>query len=335
MKIYFDNANLGATNDLNNYAQKLACKLTQSGHEIVGAHDNPDAQISFTQIVNKVAPTLLRLDRICFNSDQDWKSQNAPIKASYEKADAVVVQSEYDRGLVEHHFGKRDNVHVVLNGTCHDAIGQIEPMNIKADIPQLAKYEEFWMCAAHWRPHKRLKDNIRYFEAHAPDNAAMLVFGKADDQDALNEVTGIASDRVVYVGEQPWPVLIGAMKACSTFVHLAWLDHCPNVVVDAIACGCYIVCSNAGGTKEIPNSLPLNGFEWTEVHDTQTFGPCKLYDPPGLDVKISINYEISAWVPLRDYPLPGPDDLMTFGDAIRYTRILEEMVSNKKEEQNE
>ena len=279
MKIYFDNVNFGANNGPNNYAQKLARKLTQSGHEIVGPNDNPDAQISFIQIVNKVAPTLLRLDGIYFNSEQDWQSQNAPIKASYEKADAVVVQSEYDQGLVEHHFGKRDNVHVVLNGTCHDIIEQIEPMNIKADIPQLAKYEEFWMCAAHWRPHKRLKDNVRYFEAHAPDNAAMLVFGKADDQDVLNEVADIASDRVVYVGEQPWPVLIGAMKACSTFVHLAWLDHCPNVVVDAMACGCHIVCSNAGGTKEIPGRSFLNGLEWTEVQDTENFWSVRTLRP--------------------------------------------------------
>jgi glycosyltransferase involved in cell wall biosynthesis len=283
VKIYFDNVNFGASNGPNNYAQKLARKLTQLGHEIVGPRDEPDAQISFIQVVNKVAPTLLRLDGIYFNSDQDWRAQNAPIKAAYDEADAVVVQSEYDRGLIEHHFGKRANIHTIQNGTCHDIIEQVEPMDIKNAIPQLARYEEFWMCAAHWRPHKRLEDNVRYFEAHAPDNAAMLVFGKADDQDVLNGVAKIASDRVVYVGEQPWSVLIGAMKACSTFVHLAWLDHCPNVVVDALACGCHLVCSTAGGTNELPVGLPWCE-SWTEIQDEETFGPCKLYEPPALDM---------------------------------------------------
>ena len=38
-------------------------------------------------------------------------------------------------------------------------------------------------------------------------------------------------------------------KASTHFVHLAWLDHCPNVVVDARASGCKIVCSSAGGTR--------------------------------------------------------------------------------------
>jgi glycosyltransferase involved in cell wall biosynthesis len=328
VKIYFDNVNFGASNGPNNYAQKLAHKLTQLGHEIVGPRDEPDAQISFIQVVNKVAPMLLRLDGIYFNSDQDWQAQNAPIKAAYDEADAVVVQSEYSKGLIEHHFGKRDNVKVIHNGTCHDIIEQVAPMNIKKSIPQLAKFGEFWMCAAHWRPHKRLEDNVRYFETHASENAAMLVFGKIDDQALVDRLSELASDRVVYVGDQPWPVLISAMKSCSTFVHLGWLDNCPNVVVDALACGCHLVCSSAGGTKEIPGASCLNGLEWTEVQDTQTFGPCRLYNPPDLDVKNVLKHEISAWVPLRGFPKPGPDDMLTFGDAHSYASVLENMLQH-------
>ena len=321
MKIYFDNVNFKATNGPNNYAQKLARKLTQLGHEIVRPTDVPDAQISFIQIVNRVAPTLLRLDGIYFNSDQDWEAQNAPIKAAYEEADAVTVQSKYDKGLIEHHFGKRVNTHVIRNGTCHDIIEQIEPMNVNALDPLLSKYDEYWMCASHWRPHKRLEDNIRYFEIHAPDNAALLVFGKIGNHQDMTNVVNLSSDRVFYVGEQSWPTLIATMKTCSTFIHLAWLDHCPNVVVDAIACNCHLICSTAGGTNELPRRLPQR-TSWTEIKDEETFGPCELYNPPDL------NFTSKNMKKRTSRILTNSIDSDLLKDAQEYEKILKRIVSN-------
>ena len=50
----------------------------------------------------------------------------------------------------------------------------------------------------------------------------------------------------------------------AAFIHLAWLDHCPNVVVDARAAACQIICSSAGGTKEIagPSAIVIEEDEW-------------------------------------------------------------------------
>ena len=64
-----------------------------------------------------------------------------------------------------------------------------------------------------------------------------------------------------------------------------WLDHCPNVVVDARASGCKIICSSSGGTREIA------GPEATlVVEDEWDFSPVKLYSPPSMDFsKISKN----------------------------------------------
>ena len=35
------------------------------------------------------------------------------------------------------------------------------------------------------------------------------------------------------------------------FIHLGRFDNCPNVVVEARAAGCHIICSSLGGTQEI------------------------------------------------------------------------------------
>ena len=70
---------------------------------------------------------------------------------------------------------------------------------------------------------------------------------------------------------------------------MAWLDHCPNVVVDARAAGCKIVCSSAGGTREIAgaDAIIVEEDEWN-------FEPVKLYEPPKLDFsrKTSNNWEV-------------------------------------------
>ena len=56
------------------------------------------------------------------------------------------------------------------------------------------------------------------------------------------------------------------------------MDHCPNVVVDARAAGCKIICSSSGGTKEIAgdNSVIIEDMEWD-------LKPFELYSPPMLD----------------------------------------------------
>ena len=70
--------------------------------------------------------------------------------------------------------------------------------------------------------------------------------------------------------------LLSLYKRSSTFIHLAYLDHCPNVVVDAQAAGCKIVCSSTGGTKEIVNNgIVVQEKDWD-------FKPIKLYEPPSM-----------------------------------------------------
>ena len=60
----------------------------------------------------------------------------------------------------------------------------------------------------------------------------------------------------------------------STF----WLDHCPNVVVDARASGCKIICSSAGGTREIAGTgaTVIKEEEWD-------MKPVELYKPPKMN----------------------------------------------------
>ena len=85
-------------------------------------------------------------------------------------------------------------------------------------------------------------------------------------------------DRIHYVGELSTEKLFSLYKTSKFFLHLAWLDHCPNVVVDAMACGCQIICSSAGGTKEIAGAEAIIIEE-----DKWDYSPIELYNPPQMD----------------------------------------------------
>jgi len=295
MKIFFDNVNFESSSGPNSFASKLASTLVTAGHEITDS--TPDAQISFIQRNTGLAPCLLRLDGIYFNNAQDWNAMNDPIKSSYDSADSVIVQSIFNKKLIFKYFGKRENVAVIRNGTLLDTISQIP----KATIGDLDR-DKVWLCASSWRPHKRLDENIRYFQNHAGEDSILLVAGEHAN-------TSISDDRINFLGNLNWYQLISAMKASSTFIHLAWLDHCPNVVVDARAAGCHIICSSSGGTEEIAgtNSTVIEEDIWD-------FSPIELYNPPPLDFNRSrdaLNYDSNV-------------DIKLVSD--QYLKIIKEMI---------
>ena len=281
MNIFFDNINLQSNSGPNNFAKKLISGMTKEGHHPVynmsSVHDL-DSQLSFIMQTQKLTSTALRLDGIYFNSEQDWKNMNVPIQYSFRNSEAVIYQSEFDKCLIEKFFGVHSNGHVISNGTNIDHISSIKSFTHE----MLENFSEVWSCASSWRPHKRLSENIRYFLEHAPSTACLIVAGENPDYYCENK-------RIFFTGNLSWENLIGVFKLSKVFVHLAWLDHCPNVVIDARASGCHIVCSSTGGTPEIA------GTNSTVIEeDTFQFTPLPLYKPPSMNFDQKINNKIES-----------------------------------------
>ena len=270
VNIYLDNVNFSSSSGPNSFGKKLAKTLVSKGHSVSPeTPEEVDVILSFimTNLNVKFTPLVLRLDGIYFNSSQDYEKLNAPIAMTYKISDAVIFQSEFNKLLTEHYFGPHQNAHVISNGTSIEDIDKILPIS----HPAIDKFDEVWSCASSWRPHKRLKNNVGYFLESAPDNSCLIIAGDNPD-------FKIDHPRVFYVGPLDWVTLISLYKRSKKFLHLAWLDHCPNVVVDARASGCEIVCSSAGGTIEIAgkNATIIEEDDWD-------FNPVRLYQPPDLD----------------------------------------------------
>ena len=266
MNIFLDNVDLNSRSGPNHFAQKLVKYMQRQGHTFTFA-ENIDVQLSFIQKTNKIqnAKLFQRLDGIYFNKDFDYVSQNNPILETYKHSDGVIFQSEFNKKLSFEFFGEHSNYKIIRNGADLDFINSVRPL----DHDVVNDHDKVWSCASSWRPHKRLNDNIRYFLEHSGENDCLIVAGKVENP--------VAQDRVYYVGNLDIHTLTSLYKKSDYFIHLAFLDHCPNVVVDAAACGCKIICSSSGGTKEVAIGATLiEEDEWD-------FKPLKLYDPPELD----------------------------------------------------
>jgi glycosyltransferase involved in cell wall biosynthesis len=269
MHVLFDNINFTSNSGPNSFGTKLAIEFSKMD---VTIHDSfrseCDVQLSFIERTrDNNIPKVLRLDGIYFNTAQNWEIQNSKILDSYKSSDAVIVQSNFNKVLVEKYFGIHDNINVINNGTDVNEYRLVVP----TDAPSLQQYNKVWLSASSWRPHKRLNENILYFLEHSKQDECMVVAGK-------NANFEISDPRVFYAGECNRQQLLSLYKAADYFIHLAYLDHCPNVVVDARAADCHIICSSSGGTKEISgeNSTIIIEDEWN-------LEPCDLYNPPKMD----------------------------------------------------
>ena len=289
MNIWLENVNLNSTSGPNSFAQKLEKYVHIDQHHTINHSLSPDIILSFIESYQKdfSIPTVQRLDGIYFNTRENYELQNSNIRRTYENSAGVIFQSEFNKNLTFKYFGPHRNYTVIHNGADTDLIDTISPVTIN-------KYENIWCCASSWRPHKRLSENIRYFLEHSKENECLVVAGANPNTDIKK------NERIYYVGEVALTQLLTFCKSSKYFLHLAWNDHCPNVVVDARACGCKIVCSSTGGTKEIAgeNAIIIEEEKWD-------YSPIDLYDPPKMDfskkIKNTYNSEYAMYEVTKMY----------------------------------
>jgi len=268
MKIYFDNVAFSSSSGPNSFGKRLSDQFIKMGHEIVKDGEEHDVFLSFIQrnkIPYKNAKTVLRLDGIWFKPE-NFEENNKKIKEAYLSYDYVIFQSYFDKAMMEKHFGEREGCSVIHNGieiTKKNIIHQIKHSN-----------EKIFVCSANWHPQKRLKENIDLFNQIRKklnkdgEDARLYILGMCHDIENIN----IDSfDNVFYLGHQNHETCLRFYATADYFIHLAWLDHCPNVVVEALSQGCPVICTDSGGTKEIvrnsgiiiPETKPYN-FELTD-----------------------------------------------------------------------
>jgi len=256
MNLFLENVNLGSTSGPNHFASKLSRYLSYRG--VSFSEKIPyNKKLTFIQSIGqrRDLPMYLRLDGIYFNSIFDCSLMNRPIRKTYEQAEGVIFQTLFNRDLIFKWFGEHPNYVVINNGA---DVAMIRENSYNSEmLKSLSKYDNVWCCAASWHPYKRLEENVKYFQTHQGPNDCLVVAGSSPDY-------VVDDNNIIYAGQLGVEHLLSLFKMSKYFLHLAYLDHCPNVVIDARACGCKIICSSSGGTKEIAgaDAIVIQEPEW-------------------------------------------------------------------------
>jgi len=302
MNIHFSNVNFSSSSGPNSFACRLANELTLMGHSIVKENKPYDSMLIFIEPSSKPragARIVQRLDGIWFKPEQ-FNSHNVSIKWAYDNCHDVIWQSEFDRKMTSKHWGDRSGK-VIHNGADIKSLVEVKE-------PQLVKiretYEKIFVCSSRWHRQKRLKENVELFLKIREKNYNSCLIVMGDNVDYH-----LSDKDIFYTGLVAHDLCMQVFSAADWMIHLAWLDHCPNVVVEALSQNCPIICSSSGGTQEIVRYngvvLPEKKFYNFDLLD---------YDDP---------YELSV-IPL-DLPNIKVDNsyLDIRKIAEKYTRVLE------------
>ena len=197
-------------------------------------------------------PFVLRLDG-CYYKDKHL-SHNNVIVSSAKKAKHIIFQSEYSKKMFKKITGfSSKNSTVIYNGINSDRIDKIEPY---PDVPPGS-----FVACSQWkrRPNKRPLSIIEgYLESNV--SGPLFFIGKTRSEWRAK----YKNENIIFVGEKKEKDIISIMKACDYQIHLCHIDSCPNSVVEGLACGLNVLCSNLGGTKEIVKNdgVVLNVDNW-------------------------------------------------------------------------
>jgi len=270
-KIHFSNVNFESRTGPNTFASRLAKELYSRGYKIVDKHDSYDVFLCFIEpdsMPIAQSKFIQRLDGIWFKPDE-FEKNNRNIKWAYDNCDHVIWQSNFDKSMTQKWWGEKEGS-VIHNGI---KLKKIDVVN--EDILRIkSRFERIFVCAANWHRQKRLKENVDFFKLNSSNNDVLIVLGNNPD-------SHVQEDNILYCGNVSHDLCLQIYAIADWFVHLAWLDHCPNVVVEALSQGCKIICTNSGGTHEIVKN---NGIILEELIP-YSFDLCDYDNPPKLKLK--------------------------------------------------
>lgn len=286
---------------------------------------NPTTDINiFSNRVRKLygKPNIFRVDGIYFDKREEVfvrEKKNKPIFEGIDSSAAIVFQSLFSYRLLSNFYKKIDGHYVIINNGVDVEVFSEYGSNKRRELG-IKDDELVFLTSAKWRYHKRLNDIINIFiefEKNSRRVCHLIILGK-DIFIGLIKHPRIHNIGVVTPMDLPFWYRTG-----DIFLFLSWLDNCPNSVIEAIACGLPVICTNQGGTHELIEMT--KGGLVCEVDPEFNFKPVDLNNPPKPDYdkilhaidKILANYD--KYRQNIDRTIINIDNV-----AERYVRFIEE-----------
>jgi len=257
MKVSFS-CSLKPKSGKQNFAIRLAHAFRKYGVQIT---NKSKINLVFVSGVKRGCKNILRLDNAWINSQINSKAKNKKITQTMRKCDGVIYQSQYSKKICQKFIGKHKKSTIIFNG-CSPTVFKKKYTHSKPYILSFSR----------WRPHKRLKQTIEGFlNSGLQERYDLIICGNADYR--------VDHKAVIYKGRQSTFKMQQIVSGSKFIVHLAFMDCCPNSVVESLVAGKNILYANSGGMKE------LVGKSGVCIPDRSYFKMIELYKPPHLNME--------------------------------------------------
>jgi glycosyltransferase involved in cell wall biosynthesis len=281
------------------FAIRLAKALRKRGVKITDK--KPDVNIVFVKGLKKGCINVMRLDNAWINNKMNSVGKNSRIKKILYKCQGAIYQGKYSKLVCDKFIGKFRKPFAIIPNGC-------DPSEFYSTAVRDRPYV---LAFSRWRPHKRLKTIVLGFLGSGlNEEYDLVVCGKADF--IVNDPS------VIYLGRQNAKVMNSLIKGCEFVVHLAYMDCCPNSVVESLVGGKNILYATSGGMKELVRSSGIGIKD--KLFNVKLID---LYNPPLLDQReLCIAYKEMLYI-----PQPLREDLYIDNIALKYVKFIKRILN--------
>lgn len=241
-------------------------KIKHSGSTISLSMDGP------TNIINLVATISGVQSVISYHvmpshsrtllSKLDYAIQSILINLT--QTNIIAVSNGVKAELISMFQIKADKIHVIYNPIDIQKINQLSAMNITNPLVNklISNNIKLIITVARLSSEKSLYHTIRTLSVLIREiNVVLLICGDGPEREYLEHLSMSLniSDKVIFLGWQENPFKY--ITKSTVFVQSSLTEALPNVLVEALACGCPVVAANcSSGIEEILGSDNTCGF---------------------------------------------------------------------------
>lgn len=244
------------------FVKNFVEECTRRGHKIVydvqrdcdcGLVISTTNEAAFQKLRKHNIKTIIRLDG--FYIPEYWDNRegrkmtmdkiqvNNVMRKDLKRYDEVIFQSNWSREMFNRWLGERkDHFQVIHNGVNTKKFKK-RNTGVKNTVIMVGALRHKYMADTFFgtfRIYHENKGSANWLLAGTMDEACKKVYGKYAHRPNVN-----------YLGPYNNEKLPGIYSKANVLLHPRAGDSCPNVVLEAMACGVPVVCASWGGSAEL------------------------------------------------------------------------------------
>jgi glycosyltransferase involved in cell wall biosynthesis len=199
------------------------------------------------------------------------KLQRRATVGRMRSSDGIIYPSDYCRNL---YSGLMDNPGQKTTAIFHGEPESVEALNNADVLQRYGIQNEYILSVMHTRRYEKIKDIVQSYLLALGTNPSLpplYIAGSNYDSEYIKQIKLMVgeksgSDRVHFLGIVPQADFQTLYKNCRAFLISSLPETGSGILIEAMTCGCAIVCSNRGVIPEVTANAALY-FDPDDVED--------------------------------------------------------------------